>query len=702
MEEAKIAKLLNDSNKWTPGKTIYYSPSTGKGTIIIKIPLEALSISDPKEDGYHVRIEIKTIKDVEMTIEQLKIYIGDYKKANKIVNQLQMEHNEIDHFIYNHIIKLPVDLHFTEYEKEKLLSHEEYNKKLNGPEATKYIYFTSSFKLRNLLLCNACIPTKIIQNRDLVLKINSYRKLLCLKDSCVIFKGYTSYSYTFSVTKEILELVKEIFPDYNYRVTILGNRGELNSGLFICFCSLKDIHNVRFDLKLDVDELIKDDRDEFPNFQLAEKFITFMILFNRDVYICDINTQDMYVKEIDFSEFVKSDIEKKEIELNFPATEMYLWWKNALEIQNSMYKAKVEREANNYLEIIKTGKKRQKIIENIEVSKKLEIATKKADAAYNELILSSKNEIKTSTKKKNRKKKKRKKHKKIKNIAAIKIQKIFKNYIATKKFMKKYKKEVRKQIVNSILNIILDQTVLIINRNQTTRNKIKTENKRKKKQMKKKILLFNNQIIKKRYFNVLKNFYFKVKAFNYFGNRFMSILIKKYFNKWITFSNNLSEVENLKADQVENIEYIQPQNVQVAVPIQIEAAPECKFGFECRRTDCFFNHSNGRRIDVCPHTQPLYQYQQPYHQYLPYPQPPNYILHPPPNFIPYPPANLIPYSQHNFIPHPQPNFIPHPQHYLPVQHQVPVSMEPHFENSEEKCLQPESPTSISEYNTVNI
>ena len=694
MEEAKIAKLLNDSNKWTPGKTIYYSPSTGKGTIIIKIPLEALSISDPKEDGYHVRIEIKTIKDVEMTSEQLKIYIGDYKKANKIVNQLQMEHNQIDHFIYNHIIKLPVDLHFTEYEKEKLLSHEEYNKKLNGPEATKYIYFTSSFKLRNLLLCNACIPTKIIQNRDLVLKINSYRKLLCLKDSCVIFKGYTSYSYTFSVTKEILELVKEIFPDYNYRVTIIGNRGELNSGLFICFCSLKDIHNVRFDLKLDVDELIKDDRDKYPNFQLAEKFITFMVLFNRDVYICDINTQDMYVKEIDFSEFVKSDIEKKEIELNFPATEMYLWWKNALEIQNSMNKAKVEREANNYLEIIKTGKKRQKIIENIEVSKKLDIATKKADAAYNELILSSKNEIKTSTKKKNRKKKKRKKHKKIKNIAAIKIQKLFRNYIATKKIMKKYKKEVRKQIVNSILNIILDKTVLIINHNQINRNKIKTENKRKKKLLKKKILLFNNKIIKKRYFYVLKNFYFKAKAFNYFGNRLMSILIKQYLNRWITFSNNLSEVENLKTEQVDNIEYIQPQNVQVAVPIQIEAAPECKFGFECRRTDCFFNHSNGRRIDVCPHTQPLYQYQQPYHQYLPCPQPPNYILHPPPNFIPYPPPNLIPYPQNNFI--------PHPQHYLPVQHQVPVSMEPHFENSEEKCLQPESPTSISEYNTVNI
>ena len=104
----------------------------------------------------------------------------------------------------------------------------------------------------------------------------------------------------------MLKLVKLLYPNYNYNVCILGNRGDLNSGLFICFCSYKEIDKIKFDCN--VDDIIQDEKSEYPNCKIGEKYITYMVLFNRDVFICNLKSNDIYFRQIDFSEVIKYDI----------------------------------------------------------------------------------------------------------------------------------------------------------------------------------------------------------------------------------------------------------------------------------------------------------------------------------------------------------------------------------------------------------
>ena len=67
-----IRQLLKDCNKWTPNDNIRYSPFTGTGTVIIKIPIECLLI-DQSINEYNLSIEIMSTSDVEMKFEQTRI-----------------------------------------------------------------------------------------------------------------------------------------------------------------------------------------------------------------------------------------------------------------------------------------------------------------------------------------------------------------------------------------------------------------------------------------------------------------------------------------------------------------------------------------------------------------------------------------------------------------------------------------------------
>ena len=89
-----IRQLLKDSNKWIPGDNIRYSPFTGTGTVIIKIPIECLLI-DQSINEYNLSIEIMSTSDVEMKFEQLRIYIGSFKKALDVLKDYNLKKKKL-------------------------------------------------------------------------------------------------------------------------------------------------------------------------------------------------------------------------------------------------------------------------------------------------------------------------------------------------------------------------------------------------------------------------------------------------------------------------------------------------------------------------------------------------------------------------------------------------------------------------------
>ena len=472
------------------------------------------------------------------------------------------------------------------------------------------IYFTSEFKLRNLLLGNACIPTKFLEHefsKEIIYGINEYRKEICTKNNCTLNKKLDTYTYKFCVTKKMLKLVKRLYPNYNYNVCILGNRGELNSGLFICFCAYKEIDKINFNCN--VDDIIQDEKSEYPNCKIGEKYITYMVLFNRDVYICNLKSNEIYFRQIDFSEFMKSDIEKKEIELYFPATEKYLTWLTA----TTMVSINAEKETRRYANMIyeqakgslkekENTRKReeiQKIVQKHEEQKKLrkKILDEKKEIQEKEklrkLHQQKKKEINRQKKLKRKEKLKQKRKEFAKeNEKLLEEEKSKKEKLRIQKEKENLLIEERKKknIVLDILKSLIDKCYVISER------KIKKLHKKKLKQFKIKL---------------------KKKMF------------LQYFNNW---KNTIINIQSLNKSEL-----IQEQQDHLAVEEQLEefidqekninnSVTECKWGINCRRADCYYNHSYGRIIDSWIPPYPEWQWG----MMLPFNYPP-----PPPQLSPY-------------------------------------------------------------------
>ena len=644
-----IRQLLKDCNKWTPGDNIRYSPFTGTGTVIIKIPIECLLI-DQSINEYNLSIEISSTSDVEMKFEQLRIYIGSFKKALDVYKNYNLKKNnlapnlDVNDFIFNQIIKLPVDLMFTNIFKSKKVTVETYDKIKIKEKKYQYIYFTSDFKLRNLLLGNACIPTRFLQHKlkkDIIYEINEYRKEICNKNNCTLNKKLDTYTYKFCVTKKMLKLVKLLYPKYNYNVCILGNRGDLNSGLFICFCAYKEIDKIKFDCN--VDDIIQDEKSEYPNCQIGEKYITYMVLFNRDVYICNLKSNEIYFRQLDFSEFIKSDIKKKEIELYFPATEKYLTWLTA----TTMVNINAEKETRRYASMIyehakgslkekENTRKReeiQKIVQRHEEQKKLrkKFLEKKKEMEEKEKVKKQQQQKKKEINRQKRLKRKEKLKLKKKEFAEEN-----KKLIEEEK-LEKEKLRIQKEKDNLLIeeekkkNIVVDILKSVINKCcREAERKIKKLHKKKLKKFKIKL----KNIIFLRYFNNWKNTIINIKSLE------KSELIQEEEEQEEFIDQEEEEEEEEEEEQEEFIDQ-QEEMIDQQEEFINNSVTECKWGINCRRPDCYYNHSYGRIIDswIPPH--PEWQWGMP----LPFNYPP-----PPPQLNPFYycppviPANPIPIS----------------------------------------------------------
>jgi hypothetical protein len=648
-----IRQIIVDNNKWSVNDNIRYCPFTGNGTIIIKIPIESLLI-DQSENGYNVSIGIDTVSEDEIKSEQLRIYIGSFKKAVNTCNEYNSKKKDfapkldVCDFIFNQVIKLPYDLIFTNIFKSKKITTNTYKQKKNKDTKYQHIYFTSEFKLKNIIMGIANIPSVVFEHENkkiIIYALNKYRKQLCLNNNCTIDEKLQTYTYNFCVTRNILLLVKKLYPNYDYKMTILGKRGELNSRLFISFCSYAQIDKLNFNCNVDnikQDDIRQFDLKEYPFCNIGNNCLTFTIALNRDVYTNNINHDDMYFKAFDCSEIIKEDIQKKEIELQFPATEQYLTWLAAKKIvtvdakkETRIYANLVYEHSKENLKKKRDTKKReeiQKLVQKHEEQKKLR---KKLLEKNKEMIKKEKLQKLQQQKKKEINRQKRLKRKEKLKLKRKEFAEENKKLIE-EDFFKKEKLRIQKEKESLLIqekkkkNIVLDILKSVINKCcREAERKIKKLHKKKLKKFKIKL----KNIIFLRYFNNWKNTIIKIKS--------------------LEFKQNVPEQQDrLAAEEEEQLEEFIDQKEEEEEMIDQEeefinySVTECKWGINCRRPDCYYNHSYGRIIDRWLPPYPEWQWGMP----LPFNYPP-----PPPQLNPFyycPPViptspNTITYNFHN-------------------------------------------------------
>jgi len=426
LEEKDIRDLLNHINKFAYGKNCFYNPIRARGLLHVTIPITSLIGYIDSDNEYHCKIEIKYKKKCKDKIKNQYLIITIGNKNDKNTDVLI------------HEIKLTAisDIHLANFKQTRIYSKFQIESIIYS-DMFDSLQFKIEFKLRNILFSSTYVPMEHLYKTKLIKELEDFRKSLLAKENCFLMEKNKYYKLKIIIKKSLLELIKNVYPDYDYSLSFIGRSCELNSGAYFAFCKLKEIELMNHEFNLDSD---------YIDCPIGEKYLTTLVIYNADILIVNSNRKYHITKEYNF----KNDINDKdvfEIELDFFSRSYCNYYahnvikKEAKILQNDIdiiLKAK-EKEQKE----IEIEKKRKEIERNVSKAKKLMLKEEAKRAEQKALKEAQVKEKKHREKSKEKRRKRKQKLKEIKKQKQIKKEKEEKA-IAKKQALEKAAKEEQK------------------------------------------------------------------------------------------------------------------------------------------------------------------------------------------------------------------------------------------------------------------
>lgn len=470
LEEKDIRDLLDHINKFAYGKNCFYNPIYAKGLINVAIPITSLIGYIDSNNEYHCKIEIKLKKKCKEKIRNQYLIITIGNKNDKNTDVLI------------HEIKLTAisDIHLSNFKQTRIYSKFQIESIIYN-DMFDSLQFKIEFKLRNILFSSTYVPMEHLYKNKLIKELEDFRKSLIAKENCFLMEKNKYYKLKVTIKKSLLESIKYVYPEYDFNLSFIGRSCELNSGAYFSFCKLKDIENMDTEFKLDSDFIDCPIGEKYFSTLVIYNADILIVNSNKKYYITkeynfknDINDKDVFEIDLVFfsraycnyyaqkvinkeAKILQNDIDiilkarekeekekriekkRKEIERNVARARTLLDKKEKEKAKEKAYKEAQEKEKEKREKCKEKRRRKKERKKEERKERKKQIQIKKAEE---EKAIAEK-----QTREKAAKAKQKILEEKAKLIAALKSEQERKNKIAIKMAKKAAKKAFKKNVV---------------------------------------------------------------------------------------------------------------------------------------------------------------------------------------------------------------------------------------------------------------